>query len=121
MLIRNDDNLRATPDFIRERTNRFNLVSVPVATSADGDLYLPEDRIPDVLARLRGRTFAGVTFNAPPSTADPDEALLQEIDAATLALPLLRSQRGSGRRPRGRAGPRHFRAAVHPAGRRHAN
>ncbi len=89
MLIRNDENLRATPDFIRERTNRFNLVSVPVATSADGDLYLAEDRIPDVLARVRGRTFAGVIFNAPPSTADPDEILLREVDAAALALPLL--------------------------------
>ena len=88
LLIRYSDKLPPAPEFIRERANRFQLYPFPVATSAEGDLYLPEDRIPAALAQLRGRSLPGVTLNAPPPTV-PRQASLPGISVATLALPIL--------------------------------
>jgi len=88
LLIRYSDKLPPSPEFVRERTNRFRLYPVPLASSAEGDLYLPEDRIPAALAQLRGRTFNGVTLNAPPPP-DPRQASLLEVPVAPLALPIL--------------------------------
>jgi hypothetical protein len=84
LLVRTDPKFQPTPDFIRERTNRFNLASSPLASSAEGDLYLPEDQLPTALIRLRGRAFAGVTLNAPPPVA-ASAAPLPEVPVATLA------------------------------------
>ena len=88
LIIHNGDSLRVTPAWVRERVNRFKFSNTPIATSADGDLYLPDEAIPAALAKLRGRTIAGVALgSAGPS--DPNEGSLQENDPAPLALPFL--------------------------------
>lgn len=89
LIIRSDEVRHFSPDWIRERVNRFKLFDIPIATSADGDLYLPEEAIPAAVGKLRGRVITGVTSSsAPPS--DPHEGKLQENDPASLALPFFK-------------------------------
>ncbi len=47
---------------IQERTSRFGLLPVPVATSQDGDLYLSKEAAEQLLLQLAGKSFSQVTF-----------------------------------------------------------
>ena len=88
LIIHNDETLRVTPAWVRERVNHFKFSNTPIATSAEGDLYLPDEAIPAALAKLRGRTIAGVALGSA-GPVDPNESNLQENDPAPLALPYL--------------------------------
>jgi len=87
LIIRQGDMLRTTPEFIRERLNRFRLAPTPFASSDDGDLYLADELVPAAAARLADRTFAGVTLHREPPP-DPFAGQLHEVDLAALDLPM---------------------------------
>lgn len=89
LIIHNDETLRATPPWIRERLNHLNFFATPIATSAAGDLYLPEESIPAAVAQLRDRDYAGVTLSSV-TPVDPNEGKLLENDAQTLAVPIFK-------------------------------
>lgn len=89
LIIHNDETLRATPPWIRERLNHLNLFNAAIATSAAGDLYLPEDAIPAAVAKLRGRNYPGVTLSSV-TPVDPNEAKLLENDPLPLAVPIFK-------------------------------
>ncbi len=83
LIIRNDETLRASPEFIRERLNRFRLASAPFASSPDGDLYLPEEEIAAAAAKVSGRGFNGATLHTQPPV-DSYAGKLHETDLGTV-------------------------------------
>ena len=87
LIVRNNDILRATPGWIRERLQHFNLSNTPLASSAEGDLYLPQEAIPAAVDRLRGHRYDGVTLHTI-APVDPNEGKLKENDPHPLALPI---------------------------------
>lgn len=87
LIIRNTEILEATPAWTRERLTHFKLSLNPIASSAEGDLYLPEDAIPAAVTRLRGRGYDGVTLHTATS-AGPNDSKLSENDPAPLAVPI---------------------------------
>ncbi|MSU45613.1 MAG: hypothetical protein EXS42_00435 [Lacunisphaera sp.] len=87
MVVRHDPRRLDRLGFVRERTNRFKFSPAPFATSAEGELYLPEDAIPAAAAKLQGRSFSDVTLNTRPA-ADPNEAKLQVNDLGALDFPM---------------------------------
>lgn len=70
-----------SPEFIRDRLSRFNLSSAPVATSADGDLYLAENKIATASAKLKAQPVAGAILNV----ADDKRENPDRLDDANLA------------------------------------
>lgn len=87
MLVRHDPRRIDRLGFVRERTNRFQLSPAPFATSAEGELYLPEEAIPAATAKLQGRTFSDVTLHARPPS-DPNEGKLLVNDLGALDFPM---------------------------------
>ena len=85
-----------TAAFLRERLQRFDLDPTPIATSADGDLYLPKDEIAHARQRLDGRTFASVEVGPRPMSAVYD-AVLQPVAAAVLDQPFFAPRPTRGR------------------------
>jgi len=86
LIIRPDEKSPVSAEFIRERLNRFKLAPAPFASSTDGDLYLPEEIIPEAAQKIKGQLFSGVTLNSAPTRA-PDASQLHETDLRTLKLP----------------------------------
>lgn len=83
-------------EFIANRLTRFGLATAPVATSADGDLYLPEAQIAAASLGLDGRSFSGTTINVQgPDTANPDH--LNEDDLSGMDLSMTTPRPASGR------------------------
>lgn len=78
LLIRQPSPGAFSPEFIEERIKRFNLAPTPFATSADGNLYLPETKIDAASSTLAQNTAA------PPRTGEPTVGQLQEDDPALL-------------------------------------
>ena len=83
MLIRQHAPTLYSPEFIRERLNRFNFAPAPFASSADGDLYLPEEQIAAATANLRSLAIPGVSLNTQ-AGIDPGVSKLQENDVHSL-------------------------------------
>lgn len=75
------DKLRARPDFIRERTDRFGLSPQPAARSATDELYLPARFDAALLAKLAARPSTAVTMLARPA----DDAFSAALKADALA------------------------------------
>ncbi|MEO6995774.1 MAG: hypothetical protein ABI273_19365 [Lacunisphaera sp.] len=74
-----------SPEFIRGRLKRFGLSSAPIATSADGDLYLAENVTEPAAAKLKAQSFTGAVVNgATDDRANPDH--LTDANLATLDL-----------------------------------
>lgn len=96
LIIHNDDTLRATPAWLRERLNHLKFFNSPVATSVAGDLYLPEDALPAAAAKLRGRSYAGVALSIV-TPVNPNEGKLHENDPRPLALPIFNPAPGRAR------------------------
>jgi len=75
--------------FLLGCTARFGLAPEPFATSGDGDLFLPTDRLAAAGRELAGRVNAGVTLPATgPGPQPPDP--LPEITLAGLDLSMVR-------------------------------
>ena len=88
LVVRHDPRRENKLEFVRVRTDRFGLGVAPVATSADGDLYLPTDTLAAAAEKLRGRTFPGVTLNTQPPVGANDGKLKPD-DLTKLDLPML--------------------------------
>ena len=72
-------------EFIRDRLKRFDLSSAPFATSADGDLYLAENKIGPASAKLKAQSFKDAVVNVATDKNDnPDR--LDDTNLATLDL-----------------------------------
>jgi hypothetical protein len=74
-----------SPEFIRSRITRFGLSPAPFATSADGDLYLPEKEIGHDVAKLKAQSFGSTVINVASSAAANPEGL-QDADLTALNL-----------------------------------
>ena len=85
-----------TAGFLRERLERFDLDPSPVATSEDGDLYLPKDKITAARQRLAGQRFTAVELG-PRSPSAIYDAVLQPVAPATLDQPILAPRPDRGR------------------------
>ncbi len=85
LLIRQRTPTPFAPDFIRERLNHFDLAPAPFATSADGDLYLPEEQIATAAEKFRGHPLATVTLNTR-APVDPNADKLRDNDLSALDL-----------------------------------
>ena len=88
LLIRQRKPTPYSPEFIRGRLNRFNLAPAPFATSADGDLYLPEEQIVPAAEKLRGHPLADVMLNTQ-TPVDPNADKLRDNDLGALDLPMV--------------------------------
>jgi len=83
-------------EFIDERLKRFGMATTPFATSADGDLYLPETRIAAASKELDGKAFSHTTINAESAgAANPDD--LKDDDLRGLDLSLATPQPAAAR------------------------
>jgi hypothetical protein len=72
--------------FIKWRTGRLNLAPFPVATSADGDLYIPSAAIAPLQAKLQGRYYPGVQLDFSDHLERPDSRLVsQKVDSVQFA------------------------------------
>lgn len=87
MIVRHDPRRINRLEFVHVRTTRFNLSSAPFATSADGELYLPEDAISATAAKLSDHTLEGVTLNTQ-TPADPNAGKLQPNELTGLDFPM---------------------------------
>jgi len=88
LVVRPDPRRENQLEFVRVRTTRFHLAVAPFATSKDGDLYLPEEVMPVMMEKLRGRTFPDVTLsNQAPVEANAGK--LKADDLSKLDLPML--------------------------------
>jgi hypothetical protein len=65
--------------FVRWRTQRMGLTDSPIATSADGDLYIRPDLIPALVPKLAARNFTGVVMNLN-AVAEPLDPRLQRLE-----------------------------------------
>lgn len=89
------EQLRRSPEFIRWRTDRFNLSSTPIATSEAGDLYLAEELHSTATQRLAGRQFSGVELNL---AATGDTFVLPDaVEPAALDLTIFSPRPRAGR------------------------
>jgi hypothetical protein len=78
----------ASPEFIANRSERFGLSSVPVATSPDGDLYLSSDLAGEAVDKLNKQTFNQVKINTHHREMT-EPVILKEADPYDLDLPFL--------------------------------
>ena len=97
VLIKQRDNAPIDSAFIRERIRRFDLVPVPIASSADGDLYLTRERMASVAEKILHLNAPGVSLNSQrPAGSDREEALKRD-DVSKLKLPGMKLFPTSGR------------------------
>ena len=96
LLLRHGTPSGYTSAFLRERLHRFDLDPIPVATSDDGDLYLPKDRLPAARTRLAGRTFRTVELEHHTLSALYD-TVLQPVESSLLDQPIFTPRPTRGR------------------------
>jgi Dolichyl-phosphate-mannose-protein mannosyltransferase len=89
LLVRQRPNAPIPEAFIRERINRFGLASTPVATSTDGDFYLPADRAVAALVKLNDRSFPQVTLGGIATAAPSLPDTLKDTDLGPLDLSMI--------------------------------
>lgn len=78
--------LQRSAEFIRTRTERFGLAPTSLATSATGDLYLPEESLAATLRTVAGRVYPEVTLNV--DAGEVNEPDLAEHALAAAILPI---------------------------------
>ncbi len=76
--------LQRSAEFIRTHTDRYGFAPMALASGADGDLYVPEERFGFALRELTGRDYPGVILNI--EAARPEEPGLSDHAPAEVAL-----------------------------------
>ncbi|MEO6876766.1 MAG: hypothetical protein ABI222_18295 [Opitutaceae bacterium] len=87
LLVRQGQPSHFTAEFIRERLQRFNLAPTPVATSNDGDLYLPPDQLASAQAHL-ARIHSSLASAASQLPPDHYHAALKPAASSLTDLPI---------------------------------
>lgn len=85
-MVINGDALKKLPAFVSSKTEALGLTPAPIATSADGDVYLALDLLDAAKSSLARLTYAGVSTDFEGATTPPFAAG-SPVDPATVALP----------------------------------